>query len=90
MKKYKRHICYIITNETISPDYTRTMGTSDFWQMWKIFTVENEAGQVFKWFSKPFHINIDEKDYKDKYYGKPVFRDWLPSDIERFSNFINY
>lgn len=73
---------YVLTNGTISPDGNKTMGNNNFYQMWKLYIIEDNYGNIKNWECVSYKTNIRDT-FKDTHYGKSVLRDWRDEDLKK-------
>lgn len=74
---------YVLTKENKSPDGKITAGNSSSNQLWKLFRYTDNEGNLEKSYYEIAKENVEEKEFGDTYYKKPVYRTWLKEDFQK-------
>lgn len=74
---------YVLTKENKSPDGKITAGSPNSNQLWKLYRYTDNDGNLEKSYYEIAKENVDEKEFGDTYYKKPVYRTWLKEDFSK-------
>lgn len=74
---------YVLTKENKSPDGKITAGSQGSNQLWKLYRYTDNEGNLEKSYYEIAKENVDEKEFGDTYYKKPVYRTWLKEDFQQ-------
>lgn len=74
---------YVLTKENKSPDGKITTGNPSSNQLWKLYRYTDNEGNLEKSYYEIAKENVDEKEFGDTYYKKPVYRTWLKEDFQK-------
>lgn len=74
---------YVLTKENKSPDEKITTGNPSSNQLWKLYRYTDNEGNLEKSYYEIAKENVDEKEFGDTYYKKPVYRTWLKEDFQK-------
>ena len=74
---------YVLTKENKSPDGKITAGNPSSNQLWKLYRYTDNDRNLEKSYYEIAKENVDEKEFGDTYYKKPVYRNWLKEDFQK-------
>ena len=72
---------YVLTMVNKSPDAKITAGSKGSDQLWKLYRYTDNEGNLEKSYYEIAKENVDEKEFGDTYYKKPVYRAWRKEDF---------